>query len=96
MRSVNPPLTSRLNDALANQAPVSGFSQQEAYQIRDRANLHGTVGVAVLSVGAAALITGVVLYLTRPSAQRVMKKRVETPVSVSPGFDGSLQVRLLF
>jgi len=88
--------SSKLNDAMANQSPVTSFSQKEAQELRERANLEGTVGLAALSVGMVALIMGMIVSLSGPSQPEAAIKQVEAPLSLAPGLDGSVRIRWRF
>ena len=80
-----------LNEAIANESPVTSFSQQEAHDIRDSANLQGPLGVSLATVGVGALVTGLILYFTsEPTSEGETKEAF----NVQPQVDGSMQMQV--
>ena len=78
-----------LNQAIANETPITSFSQQEANDIRDSANLQGPLGVSLATVGVGALVTGLILYLTSDPQPEATEA-----IQLNSNLDGSVEMHV--
>lgn len=76
--------------ATAPDGTVIGISEAEAHRLASRARAWDIAGGVLLGAGGAAILTGVVLYLTRPRSPET--SRGTTPVLGGVVGPGSLQV----